>query len=134
VPQSEIGKAIGEALPLVFAYAQQHGIAPAGAPFARYPEMGPGLMTLDIGIPVAGQPTVAGGDIKVDTLPGGPAAFTTHMGPYDRLPEAVAALGQWINEQGLTASGGLWESYITDPGQYPDPKDWKTEVFWPVAS
>jgi AraC family transcriptional regulator len=124
---------IGEALPLVFACAQQNGIAPAGPPFARYPEMGPGLMTLDIGIPVAGQPKISPGDIQAGTLPGGPAAFTTHLGPYDKLPEAVAAIGQWIREQGLTPSGGLWESYITDPAQYPDPKDWKTEVFWPVA-
>lgn len=133
VVPSDIGKTIGEVLPQVFAHAQRNGIAIAGAPFARYPEMGPGLMTLDIGVPVTGQPGATDGDIRADTLPGGPAAFTTHLGPYDKLPEAVAALQQWMTQQGLTPSGGPWESYITDPGQYPDPKDWKTEVFWPVA-
>ena len=90
-------------------------------------------MTLDVGVPVTGQHGTTDGDIKGATLPGGPAAFTTHVGPYDKLPEAVTALQQWITQQGLTASGGPWESYITDPGQYPDPKDWKTEVFWPVV-
>lgn len=44
-----------------------------------------------------------------DLLPGGPAATTVHEGPYD-------------------TAGAPWESYITDPAEYPDPKDWKTEV------
>jgi AraC family transcriptional regulator len=134
VKQSEIAQAIGEALPLVFAYAQQHGIAVAGPPFARYPGMGPGLMTLDIGVPVAALPDASGAEVRSDTLPGGLAAATLHIGPYDKLPEAVTALGEWIAAQGLTPSGGPWESYVTDPGNYPDPKDWKTEVIWPVVN
>ena len=133
VKQSEIAQAIGEALPRVFAYAQQNGITIAGPPFARYPEMGPGLMTLDIGVPVAAPADVSGAEVRADTLPGGLTAVTIHAGPYEKLPEAVTALGQWIAQQGLTHSGGPWESYITDPGEHPDPKDWKTEVFWPVV-
>jgi AraC family transcriptional regulator len=132
VKQSEIAKAIGEALPRVFAYAQRNGIAIAGPPFARYPEMGPGVITLDIGVPVAALPDVSDAEIRADTLPGGLTAATTHTGPYEKLPEAVTAVGQWIAQQGLTPSGGPWESYVTDPGEYSDPKDWKTEVFWPV--
>jgi len=134
VPRSGIAQAIGEALPIVFAYAQQHGIPVAGPPLAHYPEMGPGLMTLDIGVPVASLPKASGDEVRADTLPGGPAAVTTHTGPYDKLPEAVTALGEWIAAQGFTPAGGPWESYITDPGNYPDPKDWKTEVFWPVVN
>jgi AraC family transcriptional regulator len=132
VEQSEIAKAIGEALPRVFAYAHQNGIPIAGPPFARYPEMGPGLMTLDIGIPVAALPDGPDDEVRTDTLPGGLTAVTTHAGPYEKLPEAVTALGQWIAQQGLSPAGGPWESYVTDPGEHPDPKDWKTEVFWPV--
>jgi AraC family transcriptional regulator len=134
VKQSEIAQAIGEALPLVFACAGRNGIEVTGAPFARYPGMGPGLMTLDIGVPVAAAADVSDGDIRADRLPGGPVACTTHLGPYDKLPEAVTALGLWIQQQGLTPVGGPWESYVTDPGNYPDPKDWKTEVFWPVTA
>jgi AraC family transcriptional regulator len=132
VKQSEIAQAIGEALPRVFAYAHTNGIPVAGPPFARYPEMGPGLMTLDIGVPVIAPSRVSDAEIRTDTLPGGLTAVTTHTGPYDKLPEAVTALGQWIAQQGLTPQDGPWESYITDPGQHPDPQDWKTEVFWPV--
>ena len=133
VKQSEIAQAIGEALPRVFAYAHSKAIPVAGPPFARYPEMGPGLMTLDIGVPVAASTDLTDPEVKADTLPGGLTAVTTHAGSYEKLPEAVTALGQWIAQQGLTPAGGPWESYVTDPGEHPDPKDWRTEVFWPVA-
>jgi AraC family transcriptional regulator len=122
VKQSEIAQAIGEALPRVFACAHQNSMAIAGPPFARYPEMGPGLMTLDIGVPVAAPADVSDPDVRADTLPGGLTAVTMHTGPYDKLPDAVTALGQWIAQQGLTHAGGPWESYLTDPGNHPDPK------------
>jgi AraC family transcriptional regulator len=133
VKRSEIAQAIGEALPLVFVCAGRNGLEVTGPPFVRYPDMGPDLMTLDIGVPVAAASDVSDGGIRADTLPEGPAVVTTHMGHYNKLPEAVTALGNWIQQQGLTPVGGPWESYVTDPGNYPDPKDWKTEVFWAVS-
>ena len=39
-----------------------------------------------------------------------------------------------METEGLVAGGAPWESYLNDPSDYPDPKDWKTEVFWPLAS
>ena len=30
-------------------------------------------------------------------------------------------------------SGAPWESYVTDPADHPDPADWRTEVYWPLA-
>jgi AraC family transcriptional regulator len=134
VKQAEIANAIGEALPLVFEHAQKSGATIVGPPFARYPEMGPGLMTLEIGVPVGAPPGASGSEVEVGNLPGGLAAVTMHIGPYDKLPEAITAMGTWIQEQCLTPAGGPWESYVTDPGNYPDPKDWKTEVVWPVLS
>ena len=141
VKPTEIAKAIGEALPQVFLFAQQNGIALAGLPLTRYVEWGPGLVTIEPGMRIAtpgqGQPPGGGSPaqppIKVDTLPGGPVATTMHTGAYDKLTEAHAAIQQWIESQGLTSAGAPWESYVNDPADYPDPKDWKTEVFWPIA-
>lgn len=144
VKRSEIAATIGEVLGHVFQYAQQNGIALAGLPFTRYVEVGPGLMTIEPGmrIAAAGQDgipvdaawaqTSGGAEVVKDTLPGGPAAATTHMGPYETLPDAYAAVQAWIESEGLAAAGPPWECYITDPAEYPDPKDWKTDVFWPV--
>jgi GyrI-like small molecule binding domain len=96
--------------------------------------MGPGLWTIEAGLPVAAHTgATPEGDVRADTLPGGRVATTTHTGPYDKLSEAHAAVQQWIDGQGLTAGGAPWECYVTDPADYPDPKDWKTEIFWPLT-
>jgi len=138
VKRSEIAATIAGTLQAIFLHAQQSGIAFAGPPFARYPEMSLGFLTIEPGMPIAtavdqsSLPAESG--IIAGILPGGPVAFTTHSGPYDTLPDAHAAIGAWIESQGLTPSGAAWESYVTDPGDYPDPKDWKTEIFCPLAS
>ena len=51
----------------------------------------------------------------------------------EQFVEAHAAIQQWIEAQGLLAAGPPWETYTTDPADYPDPQDWKTDVFWPLA-
>ncbi len=136
VKRSEIGSAIGEALPHIFMYAQQHGIALAGHPLTRYVEVGAGLLTIEPAMRVASRQSSdgphAGGEVVEDVLPAGSAATTIHAGPYETLTEAYAALERWMDQNGLRPAGSPWEDYITDPAQFPDPKDWKTEVCWPV--
>jgi AraC-like DNA-binding protein/effector-binding domain-containing protein len=145
VKRSEIAATIGSVLPHVFQHAQQHGMALTGLPFTRYIDVGPGLVTMEPGMRIAGAPnqiatpiesswTEAAGsaDVRMDTLPGGLAVRTMHAGPYDQLQEAYAAIQQWMETEGVASAGPPWEAYINDPSEYPDPKDWKTEVFWPV--
>lgn len=138
VKRSEIGSAIGEALPHIFVYAQQHGIALAGHPLTRYAEVGAGLLTIEPAMRVVSRQAeattaAAAGEVIEDVLPAGSAATTIHAGPYETLTEAYAALERWIEQNGLRQAGAPWEDYITDPTEFPDPKDWKTQVCWPVA-
>ena len=145
VKRSEIASTIAASLPLVFAHAERQGIALAGLPFTRYIEIGAGLITMEPGMRIAAsggnlksaEPAPAGGSgedaVVTATLPGGPVATTTHIGPYEGLPDAYASIQQWMESQGLSAAGAPWESYVTDPAEHPDPKDWKTEVFWPLS-
>jgi AraC family transcriptional regulator len=145
VKRSEIAAAIGGSLPAIFEYAQQRGIALAGHPLTRYVEVGAGLLTIEPAMRIAGSapqgasvgapPATAEsnqGGVVEDTLPAGPAVTTVHAGPYETLPDAYAAIETWIESNGLQSAGAPWECYITDPGEHPDPKDWKTEVCWPV--
>jgi AraC family transcriptional regulator len=145
VKLSEIGTTLAEVLPSVFKHAQQTGAGIAGQPFTRYVEWGPGLVTIEAGLPVvapgnnvrggesASDDAAGGPEIVADCLPGGPVATVTHSGPYEKLAEAHTAIQQWIEDQGLRAAGPPWEVYTTDPADYPDPQDWKTDVFWPLA-
>jgi AraC family transcriptional regulator len=140
VKPSEIAATLAEVLGRVFQHAQRTGAALAGQPFTRYLDWGPGLLTIEAGLPIAALVTPLSsadsgeGDVVADTLPGGLVATTIHPGSYNKLTEAHAAIQIWIEAQGLVAAGAPWETYVTDPADYPDPADWKTEVCWPIRS
>ena len=136
IKPTEVAATLGEVLGHVFQHAQQNGIALAGQPFTRYLDWGPGLWTIEAGMPVTAKvgEALSSANVRSDTLPGGWVATATHAGSYDKLSDAHAAIQQWIEAQGLIAAGAPWEIYTTDPADYPDPKDWKTDIFWPVAN
>lgn len=133
VKRAEIAKALGGLLGAVFVHAQRAGAAIVGQPFTRYLEWGPAMFSIESGLPIA--TAVEGeGDVLAETLPGGRAAVTTHVGPYDKLFDAHAAVQLWIEESAHRVAGAPWEVYVTDPADHPDPKDWRTDIFWPIAS
>jgi AraC family transcriptional regulator len=132
VARSEIAATIAESLGKTFPYALQNGLAIAGRPFVRYSDVGPGLMTMETGTPLASAAPGAG-EIEPITLPGGPAAVAIHMGPYDKLQDTYAAMERWMQEHGVRAAGAPWESYVTDPAEHPDPATWRTDVYWPIS-
>jgi effector-binding domain-containing protein len=35
--------------------------------------------------------------------------------------------------QGRRPASTMWEVYLTDPEEEPDPARWRTEVYWPVG-
>lgn len=128
---SEIAQTLGECLPRVFAWAQQHGVPFAGPPFTRYVEVGRGMMTIEGGMPIA-APSQGEGDIEPIELPGGPAATAIHHGSYETLHATYVVIEKWIAEQKLEVAGPPWEVYLTDPGTTPDPQDWRTEIVFPL--
>lgn len=133
-----VAAALIEVLPAVFARAQQKGLPLAGPPFMRYVQVGLGSLVVEGGMPIAPSAAAeataaASGEIEAIVLPRGAAAFAVHRGPYDRLPETHAAIEAWIEAQGFVADRGPWESYVTDPADHPDPSEWATEVYYPLA-
>lgn len=127
----ELAGAIAQGVSKAYPHAQKVGAAIAGHPLTRYVSSGPGLYSIEVGIPVA-APAVGDGEVEAGFLPAGPAAVAVHAGPYDRLAESYAALERWIEAHGLRTAGAPWEWYTTDPGEHPDPADWRTEIYWPV--
>ena len=116
----------------LYAHGHTQGLPIAGWPLARYLSMGPGLWTVEAAMPLA-TPATAEGEMEPGILPGGPVAVGVHAGAYEQLPETNAAIEKWIETNGFRVGGAPWESYITDPGEHPDPADWRTEVYWPLA-
>jgi AraC family transcriptional regulator len=131
IARSELQPTLAECFGKLYTHAQTKGLPIAGFPLARYISTGPGLWTIEPSIPLA-APAAGEGEMQPGTLPGGPVAFAVHMGPYDQLEATNAAVERWIEKQGYVVGGAPWEWYVTDPGEVPNPADWKTEVYWPL--
>jgi len=128
----ELAQSIGEGVGKVYLHAQQAGVALAGHPFTRYLAAGPGLLTIEVGFHVS-TPAVGAGEVEAGQLPGGPAVVAIHGGPYEQLSETYAAAERWMETNAFRPADAPWEWYITDPAEHPDPSDWRTHVFWPIA-
>lgn len=133
VEHAKIAEALGKILPAVFGHATANGVTMVGPPFCRYVQWGPALVSIEAGMPVAAG-TAGTKDIEVAVWPAGKAAVTIHTGPYDGLADAHAALELYLHDNGLTASAPPHEIYLTDPGEVPDPAQWKTQVVWPLGA
>lgn len=64
---------------------------------------------------LVGVPRTAPGLEDEQVLPGGQWATTLHVGPYEVLPRAYAALLEQVRVQGHQAVGPIVETYLTDP-------------------
>jgi effector-binding domain-containing protein len=113
-----VGAALHGTLPDIFSHLHAGGVAMVGAPFARYHSGADGTIDLEAGIPVGG-PFVETDTIRARELPGGDAIATVHVGAYDRLPEALAALAAWRASHGRGSAGAYWEIYVDDPSTVP---------------
>lgn len=129
---NDIGQALAQLLPETFAWVGTHGGEVAGAPFTRYLEIGDGSFRIEAGVPTA---TLMTGDNRVRAmeLPGGELAIGNHYGPYHTVVETAVALREFLEREGRSASGPLWENYISDPGEVSDQSQLLTGVVYPLS-
>ena len=118
-----LGGAFGEVLAVV---GGAQGVA--GPPMARY-EMEGDDFAIEAGFPVR-QPIEPTGRVEQVALPGGMAATTMHVGPYEGLAAAYRAVEEWIAGSTWEQAGPPWESYLDDP-EVAAPR---TVVTWPCRS
>jgi len=131
VPAEAIPTIMGEVFGELFAYVGRVGLIPAGMPYSRYYSFGAEEMDVEVGAPLA-APAVGEGRMVPGELPGGPAAVTWHIGPYETIGAAYEAITAWMPEHGRQPAGAPWEAYWSDPAEVTDPAEYRTEVFWPI--
>lgn len=114
-----LGAAFGEVLAAV-------GMpAVTGPPFCRM-DMDGDAFLVEAGFPVA-APVTPVGRVEASTLPGGPAATVTNVGPYESVAPAYFAIEAWLREHGYVPTGAPWEAYLDGP-EVAAPR---TVVTWP---
>ena len=83
-------------------------------------------MPIEAGVKVA-APFTGSGNVVCSATPGGTVATVLHVGPYDKLGEAHAALRDWCRQNNRLPAGPSWEAY----GHWDDdPQKLRTDVFY----
>ncbi len=122
VPSDDLAEAMGRFFQKVREALAEQGMAPDGAPFARYHAFGD-TIDLEAGV-IVSTPCRAVGQVKPSTLPAGPAAIAVHSGPYETLGATYASIESWVAASRHQPNGAPWELYITDPSAEPDASRW----------
>jgi DNA-binding transcriptional MerR regulator len=79
------------------------------------------------------QAGVTGDEYEFKDLPATTVASTVHIGPFDAVGPAYAALYEWIEAGGHHPSGPIRESYIDGPWNKENPADYLTEIHVPLT-
>lgn len=133
MPVSEIGPWLAEQYRKIAAVFGTGHDFPIGPPFARYHRRADDRFDVEAGFPV-GSRFVDEGDVHGSVLPEARVAVLVHVGPYDEMEPAYAALQAWIVEHGGEPVGDPWETYFSDPTTEPDPATWRTEISQPYRA
>jgi uncharacterized protein YndB with AHSA1/START domain/effector-binding domain-containing protein len=145
---ADLGAAMDDRLSALRDYLERRGVRPAGAPFVRYhtfpealgPDSDAGELETDVeqGIPVR-EALPGEGRITSGELPGGAAVTTLHLGEPERLGEAYARIGAWLQEHGEERAGPAWEVYyfvdlerFSGQASLPAPSKWRTGLVQPI--
>jgi effector-binding domain-containing protein len=112
-----IGAFIGQSLDGVYRFCKERGITSYGKNIAFYiDDPDRCLFRADEGVPmevgVILTEAFENSDLVVRSqTPAGTVASVVHIGPYQKLPEAHAAVRKWCQQNGRALAGPNWEIY-----------------------
>jgi effector-binding domain-containing protein len=133
---SNISQKMAEQFGSLMAYITQNNIAMAGMPLTIYNEMNPenGTVIMSNGLPVNQKIEVAkDSDISCGYMQKTKVLKTTLKGNYTYLADAWDVALKYIAENNLVQSDAKpFEIYTNDPGDFPNPADWITEIYIPI--
>jgi effector-binding domain-containing protein len=129
----DVARFLARSLSELFGRLRLLGVTPAGPPFVIYHEFGPAGVDAEVCVPVA-RIVSAVGRVRARVVPAGTVASTLHLGRYEQLGAAYAALMQWVHDSGFEAAGPIRERYLTGPGDEVAPAAYRTEVDVPIET
>jgi len=71
-------------------------------------------------------------NVRFRTLPEVTVASATCKGPYDQMGDVMAAVAQWVADNGYVWNGPAFNIYHVSPHESSDPNEFVTEVCYPV--
>ena len=125
-----MGKQYGE----ILGYMANNSIVQNGMPFTIYDEMGAQNIIMSQAIPVMNKVTVArDSEVLCGFIPKTKTLKVIVKGNYTNLPKGWEAAMTHLAKNNLSQSDTKpFEIYTTDPGNFPNPADWVTEIYIPI--
>ncbi len=135
---NEVGSKMGSMMEQVSRYMQDNNLPITGMPFTLYNDIDDlnGTVIFSACVPVkervitpSGSPALCGYMEPVTALK------TTLKGNYENLPATYSKATQYMtaNKLEMLSNGKMFQVYITDPGMVPNPANWITEIYHPLA-
>lgn len=105
-----------------------------GAPFFSYLSMNPETKQGEMELCVPTAETPVGNGIEVKEMPRIKAVCVTHIGSYETLPLAYAAIDKYAADNGLILTPPFREVFIKAPGMFlkGNPDKYITEIQFPI--
>ncbi len=132
IPVDQMQEFFSDSYGRLFEEIESSNLTVTGAPYGRYRGIPSDTYDVEAGVPIA-EPTTSHDDIVAGQLPEVEAVEFIHVGPYDTLRQSYDAMAAWMSEQNIIPEGEMWEMYLTDPTEEPDPAKWETKIVWPVV-
>jgi effector-binding domain-containing protein len=123
---------LGGAFGRLFSRLEELGVSPAGPPIVMYHQFGLDDVDAEVCVPID-QTIATSGPIQARVLPAVTVAGTVHVGRYEDLRAAYAALTEWLMRSGFDAAGPVQERYLRGPGDGVQPADYRTVVEIPIV-
>jgi effector-binding domain-containing protein len=127
-----VGTTFGE----LYGRLRRVGVAPDGDGLVIYHEFEDDGIDAEVCVPVATNVDVAvlaSAGLLRRVVPGSTVAQTVHVGAYDALAGAYAAVESWIDEHGLRSIGPARERYQAGPGDGVPETAYRTLIEFPIA-
>jgi effector-binding domain-containing protein len=129
-----ISAKMGQNFGAIMQFMGQNGIKQVGMPLTVYNDMSSANVIMSNGIPVKERIKIPeGSDISINFIPKMKVLKTTLTGNYTNLPKAWEATMKHLADNNIEQSEHEpFEIYTTDPGNFPNPADWVTEIYIPI--
>ena len=138
IPCQDMGTHMDPAIQELIRTITGQGIAIIGPMFCYHHRRPSDMFDFEIGFPVA-QAIKPEGRVINSKLPAVQVVRSVYQGPYEGLAQAWPTLQNWVCENlsdrqagGHGETGKFWESYLNNPDEVKDPKEYRTELNWIV--
>lgn len=105
--RAELSRVVPEGCGRVWKLLKEYNVTGAGRNVAIYLD---GAVNVEVGVQI-GPGFTGAGEAVASSTPAGRVAWTTHLGPYQELHRAYAAIRAWADAHGEVLDGPSWELY-----------------------